>query len=403
MSYYSFRLFEKIREYLDKETELSPFIIYCKITAFSIQSVIDRLFSRKPKSNTLNIGIIFNGGFGDQVISAQWVYAFLEKLNHEKCNYYATLMFPKINLGQMIVKDFPGEILVAKTNYRHKHRFDLLLSIDQFVKIINVNKQAIKIYAPFLSDSIEKCKIMNRQLLPISSARNQYQLMMLSLIKGWNRYDLLGLCGFCDFNRNSPTFYSIDKDEVSKTLSKYKLPELFITIHAGIGDFPVENKTKEEYLLLRANATKCISKNLGNEIVKELHRQIPSVPIIQIGDGTGHNFDGVDIQLSGKTSLKDSIDILYASKVHIGNDSGLIHVRHAFGKQSIVLYGPTSAKFLGYDTDFNFQASCAPCMWLTLDWNYICPKGKQSTECMNDLKVDKIVEIAKNEIECLSN
>lgn len=393
MTYYGYRLIEKIKTYITKSgKEFSSFKIFSKIFAFSLNNLISHIFAFKPKSHKLNIGFIFSGGIGDQVISAQWVKVFIERLLANNCEFYSVLMFPNKQTGNMLVAGFKGIDLIESRHYLYFHKFDLLIGVDQFAKIFKINDRAVSKYAPFLKEDLSKALEFTRRYGLLSYYNYHYQLMNLAVTKGWNRYDLMGACGLCDFNRQSPVYFQIEQSSVTETCKKFNLPSSFITIHSGVGNVPVSEQSEEAKKIARRNASRCIPLELGNQIVAKIHELQPDLKIIQIGDESGYFFEGVDLNLCGKTSFKESLDLLYESLVHIDNDAGLIHLRHVMGKRSVVLYGPTDARFVGYDTDVNFQGNCRPCMWLTEDWNTVCPAGFSKASCMYSIKASEVAK-----------
>ncbi len=79
------------------------------------------------------------------------------------------------------------------------------------------------------------------------------------------------------------------------------------------------------------------------------------------------------INLCGRTSLADAIDVLALAEQVVTNDSGLMHIAAAVGVHLHALYGPTSPAFvapLSARTDIYFlDLDCSPCR------QRICPLG----------------------------
>jgi len=92
------------------------------------------------------------------------------------------------------------------------------------------------------------------------------------------------------------------------------------------------------------------------------------------------------VNLCGKTSLADVIDLLGASRVAVTNDSGLMHVAAAVRTHVVAIYGSSSPHFTPPLTDakdvFYLDLDCSPC------FQRECPLDH--LRCMTDIRVDEI-------------
>ena len=99
--------------------------------------------------------------------------------------------------------------------------------------------------------------------------------------------------------------------------------------------------------------------------------------------------DGEVIDLCGKTSLLDAIDLLSQVDQVICNDSGLMHVASALEKKVIAIFGSTSPAFTPPLTKkgdvVQQKLSCSPC------FERECPLGH--TKCLYDLEPKKVIEL----------
>jgi heptosyltransferase-2 len=100
------------------------------------------------------------------------------------------------------------------------------------------------------------------------------------------------------------------------------------------------------------------------------------------------------VNLCGRTSLEDVIDVLSACEQAVSNDSGLMHIAGAVGIHVQAIYGSSSSKFtppLTKKRDIHeIDLECRPC------FERDCPLGH--LRCLKDLTPERIFEkiIAKN-------
>ncbi len=94
------------------------------------------------------------------------------------------------------------------------------------------------------------------------------------------------------------------------------------------------------------------------------------------------------LDLAGKTSLGEALDLLSKASLVISNDSGLMHIAAALSRPLIVLYGSSSPKFTPPLTDkvkiIQQQLPCSPC------FERNCPLHHH--DCMQQLRPNTVLE-----------
>lgn len=97
---------------------------------------------------------------------------------------------------------------------------------------------------------------------------------------------------------------------------------------------------------------------------------------------------GAAINLCGRTSLADVIDLLGAAQQAVSNDSGLMHIAAAVGIHVHGIYGSSSPTFtppLTRRLDIHYlDLECSPCFARE------CPLGH--LKCLRDLRPDTVLE-----------
>lgn len=95
------------------------------------------------------------------------------------------------------------------------------------------------------------------------------------------------------------------------------------------------------------------------------------------------------VDLAGRTSLIDAVDIIAGADRVVCNDSGLMHVAAALDRELVALFGSTSPDFtppLGeHNRVLALDLPCRPCFQRT------CPLGH--LQCLEDLSPERVIEV----------
>jgi ADP-heptose:LPS heptosyltransferase len=105
--------------------------------------------------------------------------------------------------------------------------------------------------------------------------------------------------------------------------------------------------------------------------------------------------------LQGKTSLRESMNILAYAKLCIGNDSGMNHIAEAYGVPCLTLFGPTDPKFgfapHGSHSKFiSKEMFCKPCSTTGKSSCY-----RERHYCMEEISVQEVETAAFQILEAL--
>ena len=98
------------------------------------------------------------------------------------------------------------------------------------------------------------------------------------------------------------------------------------------------------------------------------------------------------LNLCGKSSLIESAAVLNCSNIVISNDTGLMHIAQALGKNLIVIFGSTTKELGYFPTSDNSivlerELQCRPC---THNGRDKCPE--EHFKCMMDIKPEEVFE-----------
>jgi len=105
------------------------------------------------------------------------------------------------------------------------------------------------------------------------------------------------------------------------------------------------------------------------------------------------NFEFNGINLIGKTTIREMLNIVKYAKLFIGNDSGITHIASAFNVPSIVFFGPTVLSF-GFepfcDRYYVFEIKNLPCRPCSLHGEKPCKRKDYA--CLSWIEPELVFE-----------
>lgn len=335
------------------------------------------------KETTFTNGVLFNlmGGIGDILITINFLIQLKEKINCD-IDFYITV--PDVLYTTI-------ETLVSKHNFLklyHRNPSDTFiaeLNLCRIPKIISYNHTAITEKSSFFANWLQQIQTFN-ELHPEylnSGTTSDYLCTRYTQYSHRNRLqmpDINNLIG-------TESVYEIPTSSESEILSKFDLTSnTYLTLQCGTGALSGNELSTREWPIDRYN-----------ELIKLIKNYKKDIKLVQIGNSKDPQMI-TDIDLRGKTSFNEMLVILKNAKLHIGGESGCIHMRHFMGaRPSVVIFGPTSMEFYAYPENINISSDiCSGCEWLHNHWRECCIKtGTTKSACLQDITATNVMNKIK--------
>jgi hypothetical protein len=366
--------------------EIAKQLMACGVNRTKIVLLKD-ILSVIGDNRTLSIGFHIRGELNDYLIFANWLYHFRKKYYDGKmhidlfCGTGHNFAHDVFREGDMV-----RDIYIYEAGEKPESRYDLFFNCGRYPEVVrSVNGKIIRFF-PDLIDYIQLCekfKIFNRRFFTpgFIADGNGAALESIQERKRIQQPDIYGWFGIGE-EYCYPLFIDENEDSYLEALGLRKRG--YITFHRGCDVRYAKRSVKLWPLPYYAR------------LIRDIKHAYPTYKLVQIG--VSHDIcpdmEGVNMNLVGRTTLDQVKVLLKHCRLHIDGESAMVHLRHALkGGSSVVLFGPTSAKFFGYSENSNLKGPGCPrwCEWVTDDWETKCARGYEAPPCMESIRPEKVL------------
>lgn len=356
---------------------------------------------RNINKDNLNILFVLGGGLGDLIVAANYIFKFVSEFGHDFIHYDVLTQSVSPDVASTIFKEcYIIDGLYSRddnSNFQdYIHNHDVVLDIRRYPEIRVMNTSKIAKYEPRLIEYLHLCKAYtdsNQRM--IKNKLFDGQSACIEIIKGKKRISQPDINNYFriseKYEYKIPLLY-----DTNQLLIKYQLySKPFISIHRG---------TDSRF----DNSVKLWPISYYNRLIRYIKEKYPELIIVQLGINSVRcpAMDNIDINLVGMTNLEDVKHILINSKLHIDNEGGFVHLRHALtSNPSVVLFGPTSDLFFGYSDNINIRGpGCKTfCEFCIEDWQEHCVRKCAHPPCMLSITPEYVFEMVEKTLERLEN
>jgi hypothetical protein len=334
----------------------------------SLNHRVKSLYSGKP-APTMAFHVI--GGLGDHILSARFIRDFVNQAGPVNFDIYTK----RPGLAEWVFADIPGlsNVLHASADIKFmRNQYAMLIDAIGYLAIRHANLPKLQqIGNEALLKLHEDIKAQKPQLKKFIEHHPNLDgyLGHYVAMQGLKRHNFLHHMAGIEYVGDGMSLHTDETALHTFGLSGTK----YITISNGYDD---------QTTIAPGQVVTKVYPHHG-EVASILKRYFPGLKIVQIGAATSTPIDAADMNLIGKTSLKQAAAIIKGAALHIDNEGGLVHLARALDTPCCVVFGPTSLNYFGYDSNLNIAPmQCGGCWWMDGRWMVKCIQGAPQPPCM---------------------
>ena len=333
------------------------------------------------EGHELNLAFLLRGGIGDIIINLSWVDA-LVSLSGCPCRVDLYAGMSPENLHELCLgMNYIREIHTLKERVVLS-RYDAVFDVMQNPQVKAVCRERLELLSPFLQDYTLRLLAFQSSHASFYVDENQAMGIHYADVMGGGRRRQPDFDG--SLNLRDSDFTLTCRMAFSEVAATFGLKRPYVTFQweAGASVHSLKLWSVEKYVeLFRAMRT-CFP---GYDLVfigVDRHFELPS----DVGDYVK--------DLRGRTSFAELMVLVRHAVLHIGGEGVIPHMRHYLrGGTSLVLFGPSCSRMLGYPENLFLAGSECPngCEGITATWQRICLKGYDSCHSLEEIQVEDVL------------
>ena len=337
---------------------------------------------KKLCDDKFNILFVTFGGIGESLISANYIY-------HFKKNNGDNVHIDVVDVHKNEIRNMIFSAITSDDTQVFGMEFEPFF--DEYDAIIRIVR-----YPVILKCNLKKTQMIVPELLKLLETWNSFYDSHREMIDKHPRLDCIGISECIKNGQKRYQQPDIDgflgiedldcpiKHPDTGILDRYGINSDYITINMDTGF----NNSK---------STKLWSQSYSDEIIELIKEQYPKMIIVLMGAAIPNEKKSPEkcIDLRGETSFEEMMELLEKATLHLSGEGLSVHIRHLLSKRkSIVLFGPTSPIFYGYDENDNISKPCTlgPCEWTTDHWYRECTLTGDGPKCLSDIHPNDVLK-----------
>ena len=317
------------------------------------------------------------GGLGDAACAKRLVTAYRFFLPQARFDIYA----PLPGVAKMLFGADKNTRILEKDDFS-PFDYDLALQACMAVKFLHAAPERLERLAPRFGAVVRRAEEAQQSLgsLLDDVFLTEGVLGRWLYEQGGRRFELLSYTGGVELPHDAQEPLQTD----AAPRRKWGLEGVkYITFHDG---------SSEAQVMAHVRPTRAWPAVRWCEFFRLFKKEFPQIKLVQLGGRNSPVYEEADVCLVGKTAVAELPSLLAGALAHLDTESGLVHLAQFLPVRSVVLFGPSSAHFLGYAKNENLACGpCGGCMWITPDWMKRCPLGHEPAPCVERISAQAVL------------
>ena len=331
--------------------------------------------------NILHLAFLLRGGIGDIILNMAWIEALVSHAE-SPCS---------VDIYTNTSKGCMESLCLSSPYVEHIHtlkekivlsRYDAVFDIMQNPSMHACCRERLTALSPELEAYVRRLIRFQSSHASYYVDENQamgiqYAAVMGNFRRGQADFD--GSLGLKDstFVLRAP----LSREEISR---RFGVEGEYITLQREAG--------------AAAASLKLWSPVKYSKLLEELGEKFPHTPVVLLGVEKNFEVPAASqariFDLRGRTDFDEFMTLVRYAKLHIGCEGVVPHLRHYLrGGPSLVLFGPSCARMLGYPENEALSGTECPggCEGILPAWQEVCLKGYSYCHSLEEITVDQVM------------